>query len=118
MNIWSRRAVISQTYKGMQTFLESPQLDEKNMSINRLTNRPCFPSIFDVSTMLKLCCCFFRDLLRAPVTDSFEISAHQHHQIRLKDQHSRRVAALRSSWWRARAGAGSPSYTWSLMEKG
>ena len=55
MNIWSRRAVISQTYQGMQTFLESPQLDEKNMSINRLTNRPCFPSIFDVSTMLKLC---------------------------------------------------------------
>ena len=52
MNIWSRRAVISQTYQGMQTFLESPQLDEKNMSINRLTNRPCFPSIFDVSTML------------------------------------------------------------------
>ena len=55
MNIWSRRAVISQIYQGMQTFLESPQLDEKNMSINRLTNRPCFPSIFDVSTMLKLC---------------------------------------------------------------
>ena len=58
MNIWSRRAVISQTYQGMQTFLESPQLDEKNMSINRLTNRPCFPSIFDVSTMLKLCWIF------------------------------------------------------------
>ena len=54
MNIWSRRAVISQTYQGMKTFLESPQLDENNMPINRLTNRPCFPSIFDVFTMLKV----------------------------------------------------------------